>query len=92
MWALPSSYFKIKTILVPKLPFWLVAMETSLSYQNGQFCHIFMKLWIKPRLHVAIVYFMQMLLKLGHWVILWYKSMIMALIALRAWTCPAYSG
>ena len=83
MCALPSTYFKIKTILVPKLPFLLVAMEASLSYQNGQFCHIFMKLWIQPKLHVAMVYIMQMVLKLGHWVILWSKIMIMALIALR---------
>ncbi len=68
---------------MPKLPFWLVAMESSLSYQNGQFCHIFIKLWIKPKLPVAMVYIMQMVLKLGHWVILWSKIMIMALIALR---------
>ena len=76
MWALPSSNFNINTILVPKLPFCLVAMETSLSYQNGQFCLIFRKLWIKPKLHVPVVYIMHMFLKLSHWVILCHKIMI----------------
>ena len=83
MWALPSSYLKIITILVPKLPFCLVAMATSLSHQNGQFCLIFVKLWIKPKLHVASVNITHMIMKLGYCVILWYKIMIMALIALR---------
>ncbi len=82
MWAQPTTYLKIKTILVSKLPFWLVAIETSLSYQNGQFCQIFMKLWIKPKQQVAMVYITQMVLKLALWVFLWYKIMIMALIAL----------
>ena len=67
MWALPSSYFKGKTISVPKLPFgWLHAQETSLSYQNAQFCHIFIKLWVKPKLHDGMLYIRQVVL---NWVI-----------------------
>ena len=56
---------------MPKLPFWLVAMETRFSYQNAQFCYIFMKLWIKLKLHVAMLYIRQMVIILSYWVILW---------------------
>ena len=71
MRTLASILLKIKTVFVPKLQFCLVATETSHSYQNVQFRHTFMKFWIQPKLHAAMLYLRRIVLKLGYWVILW---------------------